>query len=101
MAEGIELVSKLITRYAVIESLYLSVDSSLAEHLVEAIVTLYTAILRYLIQAQKYYQKRTSSKCLKLDIHSSKNKAEQCVPLSFRICSRDSVSCNGLFVLII
>ncbi|THX57441.1 ankyrin [Aureobasidium pullulans] len=48
MAEGIELVSAIITRYAVVESLYLLEDSTLQNHLTDGITKLYVAILKYL-----------------------------------------------------
>ncbi|KAI4715649.1 hypothetical protein E4T48_08189 [Aureobasidium sp. EXF-10727] len=60
MAEGIDLVSALITRYAVVESLYLLEDSSLKGQLTDSITKLYTAILRYLGIANAYYNKSTA-----------------------------------------
>ena len=62
MANGIELVSSLIARYAIIENLYLTEDSPLVTDLIDAIVNLYAAILRYLVAAKSYYQKGTPSK---------------------------------------
>ena len=57
MAEGIELVSAMITRYAVVESLYLLEDSSLRTQLTDGIIKVYVAILKYLGIANTYYNK--------------------------------------------
>lgn len=62
MAEGIELVSAMITRYAVVESLYLLEDSSLRAQLTDGITKLYMSILKYLSIAKSYYDKSTWSK---------------------------------------
>ncbi|KAH0335580.1 ankyrin, partial [Aureobasidium melanogenum] len=59
MAEGIELVSAMITRYAVVESLYLLEESSLKAQLTDRITKLYVSILRYLSIAKTYYDKST------------------------------------------
>ena len=61
MAEGIELVSAMITRYAVVESLYLLEDSSLRTQLTDGIIKVYVAILKYLGIANTYYNKSTFS----------------------------------------
>ena len=61
MAEGIELVAAMITRYAVVESLYLLEDSSLKTQLIDGITKLYVAILKYLGIARTYYDKSTLS----------------------------------------
>ena len=62
MAEGIELVSAMITKYAVVESLYLLEESSLKTQLTNGITKLYVSILRYLSNAKRYYDKSTWSK---------------------------------------
>jgi hypothetical protein len=61
MAEGIELVSAMITRYAVVESLYLLEDSFLRIQLTDGIIKVYVAILKYLGIANTYYNKSTFS----------------------------------------
>jgi hypothetical protein len=61
MAEGIELISTMITRYAVVESLYLLEESSLKSQLTSGITKLYVCILRYLSGAKTYYNKSTLS----------------------------------------
>lgn len=61
MAEGMEFVSGLITRYAIFEKLYSrsSAESptkaEVEEQLNEALCKLYAAVLRYLSKAKRYY----------------------------------------------
>lgn len=50
MVEGLELVFHLITKFEVVEHLYLGRSSSLHTQLDESIVTVYSAILEYLIE---------------------------------------------------
>jgi hypothetical protein len=54
-----ELVSNLITRYAILEKLYLhttiGIKSAAKKQLVKAILELYTAVLKYLSKARRYY----------------------------------------------
>jgi len=60
MAEGLEHVSNLITRYDIFENLYLHVGSAVEDQLPDAIVRLYTTILTYLSKASRYYNLNTS-----------------------------------------
>ena len=66
MAEGMELVSNLITRYAIFEKLYLrtvtgSVEEVAAQdQLSQAILKLYIAVLKYLSNARHYYDCHTA-----------------------------------------
>jgi len=60
MAEGLERVSNLITRYAIFESLYLHLDSVVEDQLADAIARLYGAILTYLSKASRYYNLKSS-----------------------------------------
>ncbi|KAH0551769.1 hypothetical protein GP486_007014, partial [Trichoglossum hirsutum] len=66
MLEGMELVSNLITRCAILEKLYLystAVIQSLAQdQLVKAILELYAAILKYLSKANRYYDSKTTKR---------------------------------------
>lgn len=57
VAEGVESISGLITRYSVIEKLYLGdANRSMAQNeLYKAIITLYTAMLVYLSKAKHYF----------------------------------------------
>ena len=59
MAEGVELVSNLITRYTIVERLYLQKPSSAKDQLTQAILRLYSAVLIYLSKAKSYYQRNT------------------------------------------
>jgi hypothetical protein len=59
MIEGLELVSSLVTRYSIIEGLYLQGTSVEKEQLADSITRLYTAILVYLSKARRYYDRRT------------------------------------------
>lgn len=65
MVEGMELVSNVITRYATLEKLYLytvaEIKSSAKDQLVKAILDLYTAVLKYLSKARRYYDRKTYS----------------------------------------
>jgi len=67
MADGIEFVSGLITRYEIVEKLYLRIPSEIGAQLTKDMVLLYTAILKYLAEARTYYEKgtaRTLKHCL-------------------------------------
>jgi hypothetical protein len=64
MAEGIELVSNLITRYTIAEHLYLRRPSAVQNQLVQAIVKLYSTVLTYLSKARSYYERSTLSASL-------------------------------------
>ena len=65
MIEGIELVSNLITRYAILEKLYLQtitgMKAAAKDQLEKAILQLYTAVLKYLSKARRYYDRKTYS----------------------------------------
>lgn len=61
MAEGIELVSNLITRYAIVELLYLQTSSKTIDQLKSAILKLYSAILIYLNKSFRYYEQNSLS----------------------------------------
>ncbi|KAH0171452.1 hypothetical protein KCU67_g2167, partial [Aureobasidium melanogenum] len=76
MAGGIELVSAMITRYAVVESLYLLEESSLKAQLTSGITKLYVSILRYLSGAKTYYNKSTSRRFVEGAIRSSHDLVE-------------------------
>jgi SpoVK/Ycf46/Vps4 family AAA+-type ATPase len=58
--EGLELVFHLITKFEVVEQLYLRKPSSVHAQLDDCIVSLYGAILEYLLDARQYFaQKKT------------------------------------------
>ena len=60
LLEGLEYVSSLIARYAMVEALYLSQASVANDQLFEAIVRLYSAVLVYLSNASRFYSRNTS-----------------------------------------
>lgn len=63
MLEGIELVSNLITRNFILEKLYLQTTteakSAAKDQLANAITKLYSAVLKYLSKARRYYDRKT------------------------------------------
>lgn len=64
MIEGVERVSSLITRYDILEKLYLLPTTAPAlarEQLEKSIVKLYSAMLKYLSKAGRYYSQNTAS----------------------------------------
>ncbi|KAH0362119.1 hypothetical protein KCU65_g8285, partial [Aureobasidium melanogenum] len=76
MAEGIDLVSAMITRYAVVESLYLLEESTLRAQLTSGITKLYVSILRYLSGAKTYYNKSTTRRVVEGAVKSSHDLVE-------------------------
>lgn len=60
--EGIELVSRLITQYATVETLYLKGSSEIETLLSKALVRLYASILVFLARAKKFFSRRTAGK---------------------------------------
>jgi hypothetical protein len=61
MAEGVELVSDLITRYFVVEIFYLRKPSKTLAQLEKAILKLYSMVLIYLNKAIRYYEQSSLS----------------------------------------
>jgi hypothetical protein len=62
MAEGVEFVSRSITRYELIERLYLEKDSMAKVDLRRAVLDQYAAILQYLSKAVRFYSRKTTGK---------------------------------------
>lgn len=56
MIESLEAVSHLITRYAILEELYLQRSSAARDKLEDMVVRLYAEILTFLAKARKYFQ---------------------------------------------
>ena len=52
---------ELICRHAILEDLYLGQTSEAAEELQRAFVTLYAAVMIYLIKAKQYLEQRSAS----------------------------------------
>jgi hypothetical protein len=57
--ESMEMVTDTISRYVIIESLYLEPGLDCSAKLEDAIVSLYTAILKYLCKAKLYFGHNT------------------------------------------
>ena len=66
MAEGIELVSNLITRYTIVECLYLRKPSMAKSQLTQALLEVYSAVLVYLSNAKRFYERSTPGTIMKL-----------------------------------
>jgi hypothetical protein len=66
-AEGVELVSDLITRSYVVEIFYLQKPSKTLAQLEKAILKLYTTVLIYLNKAIRYYEQGSLGMLLFLD----------------------------------
>ena len=62
MFEGLECVSRLVTRYALVEAMYLNRLSLLEEQLRNALIQVYTSILVFLAHAKRYYVRSTGGK---------------------------------------
>jgi ankyrin repeat protein len=70
MVEGIELVANVVTRYDLLERIYLDLSrqSPIHKELRENFVKLYVAILRYLSKAKGYFSKPTIKRVIKSTI---------------------------------
>ena len=55
MIENLEAVSHVITRYAILEELYLQQNSTARKKLEEMVVHLYAEILTFLAKARKFF----------------------------------------------
>lgn len=64
MAEGVETVSRLISRYAIFEAIYLHRSghplSPAQQKLAEALIVLYSTVLTYLAKAGRYYKQASA-----------------------------------------
>ena len=60
--ENLEIISYLITRYAILEELYLQRKSVARDKLEAIVVRLYAEVLTLLAKAKKYFQSSTTSK---------------------------------------
>lgn len=59
MVDGLELVFNLIAKFEVVERLYLRRPSVLQTHLNQSILTTYTSILEFLLEANRYFSQKT------------------------------------------
>jgi len=58
--EGAEAISRMITRYKILEQLHLCRPSLASEQLVEALIKLYSTIMACLAAANRYFKQRTA-----------------------------------------
>ncbi len=61
MVENLEAVSHFITRYAILEELYLQRDSAARDKLEDSVVLLYAEILTFLAKARRFFQRPAKS----------------------------------------
>lgn len=61
--ESMEKVTDIISRYAIIESIYLQPDLDCSSRLESAVVSVYTAILHYICKAKLYFGHNTMGRC--------------------------------------
>ena len=73
MIEGVEVVSNLITRYAIFENVYLSKPSPAVDRLEAALIVLYTAVLTFLGNTVHYFGKSTVKRLAKSVVTMSDN----------------------------
>ena len=102
MVGGIELVSNLITRYAILEKLYLrsSIGTrSVAQNQFEkAILELYTAVLKYLSKSRHYYDLKTySTSVFVLASVSSFALTEEHRTSDIKCCSDGRIKCRCIY----
>ena len=62
IAEGVEYVTLALTRYNIVERLYLRRRNESTTCLRNSLTELYTCILQFLIKAQRFYEKNTARK---------------------------------------
>lgn len=62
LAEGLEIVAKVVAQYKIVEKLYLQRASEGTFELESSIVDLYTLVLKFLIRAQQFYSKNTAER---------------------------------------
>ena len=64
--EGLEMVSNLITRYEIMQNLYLEEGTQARDLLKPSIVTIYNKILIFLCKARRHYSTSTASMSLRI-----------------------------------
>ena len=60
LLEGLEYITSLIARFAMVEGLYLKEHTVASEQLSNAIIRLYSAVLSFLAKAGKFYSRNTT-----------------------------------------
>ncbi|MCJ1352386.1 MAG: hypothetical protein MMC33_002370, partial [Icmadophila ericetorum] len=78
MVEGIEHISNLITRYAIIEHLYLQSTAAMAkDQLSQSLVKVYAAILQYLSKAKRYYDRNTAKRTVMAMLQTAESNVKE------------------------
>ena len=101
MAEGMEFISGMITRYAIFEKLYLrtsAVSSLKAEaegHLNEALCKLYAGVLQYLSKAKRYYTRTTAG--IFFNINNRYQMLTQCHRTSSTLGNRQTIKFGSIY----
>ena len=62
MVENLEAASHFITRYAILEELFLQRNSTACDKIEDMVVCLYTEILTFFAKATKYFHRSANSK---------------------------------------
>lgn len=72
LAEGLEIITKVVAQYKIVEKLYLQRASEGTVELKSCIVDLYTLVLKFLIRARKFYSKNTAERIFinVFDVHN-------------------------------
>ena len=71
--EGLETVSNLITRYEIMQKLYLEEETQTKDLLQSSIVALYNKILIFLCKAHRHYSRSTASMCFRFLVISGRH----------------------------
>jgi hypothetical protein len=79
MIEGLEIISRVVTRYGLVEILYMKGTSDAQKQLREQLIVLYAAVLRYLCKARRFYSHNTAGE----------------MPVAHRLTPLDFYSTNG------
>lgn len=80
MVDGVEHISNLITRYHVLEAIYLKPvvggDSKPHEQFEASLVKLYVAIMLYLVKARRFFEKSTFRRMAGAVVHTTESSVE-------------------------
>lgn len=59
VVQGAEKIAKMTARYRIVEHIYIENPSAAAEQLEQAVTRVYNLILKYLVEAKRYFEQRT------------------------------------------
>lgn len=80
MVDGVEHISNLITRYHVLEAIYLKPaegrDSKARDQFEASLVELYAAIMLYLVEARRFFDKSTVRRIAGGIVHTAESSVE-------------------------